>query len=388
MNEYITIYKNIGLKVYDFLYYYKNKDINKYFFKKNKEELKDELKEELKKELNIIKNEDEFIIKDKKKKKDLNELKKLVAKNLYLDKTKLALNKLYLCNLDKSTFDEIKFFNKNISNKYEYELIRTHDVTENIKLKIYFDCIELNKKVLLEFIKEFNYEFIFENCFYSNKNMFNIMFENNKSIKIDYEKKYIEFDMIINCIYDISLSMVNKKIKINFRKFKNYKKFSLKIIKSYLNDDNRNAINKFNEHSKYVTLIENYNNLEKFKFSADYSFGFIIYSNNNDNDYFIDLKNITFFDIEVNFDIFYIGEIPFYIIYFDNTIKDINDFINKIYNINEKNTYIATSINYIKYMKFNFYNYNKNYLDKICFSNITVNKQIYSFGIMTNAFVH
>lgn len=366
---YFKCYKKIGLNVYDFMYY--NKLGEKYLLSYYKNELKKEL------DNNQYIQEDEFINKDNKKKLLLSQLRLIVDSKYdfnYFIKNKLFSNEIKIKALEPIIFiNKLNKHNNIISNILKFKNTKLNKII----LKIEFNCFKLTDKLLYNLIKELKIIIKINRYEYYNKNLLNILFENNKSYVINYEKKYLEFQLIKPVLHTDLLYYSEKEIIIDFGKFTDWNLFKLDFDETY---NNTNC----SGYEQYVTYIKNYNNIESLLKKENYSFGFIIYTNNVD--YTIDIKNIIIKNIEVNFDIFYIGDIKFYIVYFNNTITDINDFIDKIYNIKKTNTYVALNLKDLNKddIKINFYNYDKNYNDKICISNIDLNAQRFIGGCMVN----
>ncbi len=364
MSEYIKIYKNIGLQVYDFIYYNKHKD--NYLFNNYKNKLKDEFNFKLELESDIKK--DKFIKEDNKKKKKLSELKTLI-KNNYDFNSNCPFEKLKKLNSDYNNFKKFIIKNNNF-NSHIFEIIRKNIKSINKFIcKINLNSFKLTDAKLFEFINNFKISMNIDKCKIYDKNFFNIMLENNKSIKIDYINKYLEFEILFKKINEDFCSNADLIFNLNFGKFNEWISFELNIDYTITN-----IINNNNYIDNYITNVFNYNNLESLLKSNLYSFGFIIYS--NDISYKLDIKNIFIKNIEVNFDILYIGDILFYVIYFDNTISNVHEFIDKLYNIKKTNNYVALELQSLKNedIKINYYNYDKKYENKICISNISIDR--------------
>ncbi len=373
MNKYSkNMYDNYKVKVYDALEFYNNENnLLKYY----KEEIINDLKN-----IKTLNLEDEFILDNKLKKEEMNKLKRLFENEYYnknYNSNSSFLNTIARLEILKTKKEsEIKEinFSKNKNNKYHHYFNRYSDDIDNIKIRIYFDCCELNKKILFEFIKNFSFKLEFNGFEIYNLNFFNIMFQFNDSIKINYDDKYIEFKIIKESINISSLSYTSVDLYISFEKFNNYKNFILITEECFLEHSNRI----YKNNTFYKTLeFKNYNNLNYFINSFSKSYSFLIYF--NDIDYIKDIKSINIITnnndiIELEYNLFYIGDIPFYIVYSDNRIENINTFIDKYFtNFEKNNEFVYFDSSNIKSFNIQFYEKLDNYNNKIGISNLNLN---------------
>ncbi len=379
------IYNRFKVKIYDIVDYYNENTL----YKSYKDNIINDLKNS-----KIIEMQDEFITEDEKKKEDINKLKKLFKRINVFDNynndesfTK-CIKRLIIYNSEKESYIKETNFVKNKENKYEYTFVKNDaDDIDNLKIRIYFDCFELTRKILLDFINNFIFKLEIGGNNIYNMNFFNFMFEFNNSIKINYDNKYIEFKLIRENLRLCSLFYHQINIYFDFNKFNYYKNFILYQELSLIDTSKR-----YYKNNHYYKTIEfhNYNNINKFINTFERSYSFLIYF--KDIDYISDIKSISIITntnkvIELNYDLFYIGEIPFYIVYTDNRISNIDNFINKYFkNLDKENEFISLKYEKIKKLDIKFYDNVSDYENKIAITNIFLNFLIYTDFMMGKIF--
>lgn len=289
------------------------------------------------------------------------------------------INKInYLENNSNNILNLTESYNKLSINKYFISIPKICNRITETKLKIYFNKDNTKTNIIYNLMKNFKFMLELNGSNLYSKNFYNIMIEYKDNIIFNDNDNFIEFNLFSNNIDIYRLQYSDIKIIIEFNNFINYEKFD--CIYKYNNNCNYNG--EYPNSKQLFFQFINYNNFDNYL--NENSCGFILYF--DELNYKPDITNIYLTDnknnknIYLKFQLIYIYNISFYIVFIDKQITNYTQFKNKFFSNNKINT-LDILINYSYFnlldlqdkYKINFDITNNDYKDKIKIINISPN---------------